>query len=284
MVRIDQKPIPTSSDEVRVFIVGVDSAHFIPHLVNHYLNIGNTRIFYIDNDSKDDSVRKLLKYDRVHVWSQQEEFSCGEYDDSSVKCGAAWVEELLKKYGNDTWCLTVDTDELFIYPGYEAIAIEQYVHEIQLKGHNCIQARHIDMYANDLIENVCLKQSLIETCPYYDLTEYGCRERVFHFKSHYLKIPLFKYDSSVILKAGYHDLKREEKKVDNYTCGILHFKFTSNLSKFIQNHGEKMPDAGIKSEMYLSSSKKNLYNPKVSKRYQGSQDLDFFQQFEFRSI
>jgi len=37
--------------------------------------------------------------------------------------GVDWQNALLNEYGMNHWCLTVDADEWFIYPGYEPICL-----------------------------------------------------------------------------------------------------------------------------------------------------------------
>jgi hypothetical protein len=301
MDRIDKNPIPNDTKEVRLFMVGIDSAHLIPHVLKHHFDIGVDRVFYIDNDSSDNSLALLEKYENVHIWSQKAKF-----DQKNHKSGAAWVEKLLAQYGVGYWCLLLDLDELFVFPQYEKRSIKDFVRKQQEGGFEYVGARHIDMYSNQKVKDTRINGSLLKSCPYYDRSEYGCRERVLGFKSYYQKTPLVFYKPSMILASGYHSISipgftlkkfvfnitrrallrepipltiNEEHKRSREKGAILHFKFLSNLSDFMLNHGDKMTDSEAKRAVYAGIADINFYDKCHSVAYSGSSDLKYFEQF-----
>lgn len=301
MDRIDHKPIPGNTDEVRLFMVGIDSAHLIPHVLKHHFDIGVDRVFYIDNNSSDNSVDLLETYDNVHAWSQTETF-----DQEKYKSGAVWVEELLGEYGVGHWCLLLDLDELFVFPGYEHRSIKDFVKEQQDSGFEYIGARHIDMYSNRKVKDTVIEGSLLESCPYYDRSEYGCRERVLGLRTRYQKTPLVLYKPGMVLATGYHSVfvkdpsikksitnvtrrisgkkplpltRKEPDKRSSETGAILHFKFTCHLADFILRHGDKMTSPDVKKAMYAGVAELNFYDAHHSVMYSGSSDLEYFEQF-----
>jgi hypothetical protein len=305
MDRIDQKSIPNDTKEVRLFMVGIDSAHLIPHVLKHHFDIGVDRVFYIDNNSKDNSISLLEAYDNVHIWSQKKKF-----DQENSKSGAVWVEELLSEYGVGNWCLLLDLDELFVFPGYENRSIKDFVKEQQDSGFEYVGARHIDMYSNRKVKDTMIKGSLLESCPYYDRSEYGCRDRVLEYKSYYQKTPLVLYKPSMVIATGYHSVsvqafslkifisniirrillrkpipltKNEKGKHASETGAILHFKFICNLTDFILHHGDNMTSSDVKKAMYAGVAELNFYDKAHSVTYSGSSDLKYFEQFTFWS-
>jgi len=290
MERIDQKPIPDALGEVRLFMVGIDSAHFIPHVLKHHFDIGVDRVFYIDNNSKDDSISILQTYENVHIWLQRKKF-----DQSNHKSGAAWVEVLLKEFGVGNWCLLLDLDELFVYPDYEKVPIRDFVDKQRKQGFEYIGARHIDMYSDKKIKDTEIIGSLLECCPYYDRSEFGCRKRVLGFKSYYKKTPLVLYKPNMVVDTGYHNvfvkhrdsesgsrvvsLRNELHKRSTQTGAILHFKFTCHLLNFIRLYGDNMSDAHVKKALYAGTADTNFYDKDHSVFYNGSSDLKYFEQF-----
>jgi hypothetical protein len=303
MDRVDNKLIPKNKEEVRLFLVGIDSAHLIPHVLKHHFDIGVDRVFYIDNNSKDNSIELLQTYENVHVWSQKKKF-----DQKNYKSGAAWVEELLSEYGVGNWCLLLDLDELFVFPDYEKKTIKDFVREQQNNGFEYIRARHIDMYSNEKVKDTIIGTSLLDSCPYYDKSEYGCRERVLGFKSFYRKMPLILYKQSMVVMAGYHNIfirvfsmrnlvlnifrriflrkaihlvEKETEKYSNEVGAILHFKFTSHLFSFIEQYGDNMTNPEVKKVMYAGCADINFYDKDHSVTYKGSSDLKYFEQFTF---
>ena len=202
--------------------------------------------------------------------------------------------------------MLLDLDELFVFPGYENTSIRDFVRRQQDRGFEYVGARHIDMYSNRKLKDTIISGSLLESCPYYDRSEYGCRERVLGFRSFYQKTPLVLYKSSMILATGYHNIsvpgfsmkkftlniirrmllrkpvpltRNEKHKRSSETGALLHFKLTSNLSDFILHHGDNMTDSEVKKVMYSSIEDTNFYDKNHSVAYRGSSDLKYFEQF-----
>jgi hypothetical protein len=260
MLRIDRKHIPENKREVRLFMVGVDASELIPHLFSHYFNIGIGRIFYIDNDSSDNSLEVLDRYENVHVWLQKEGFSgIG----TKAKSGAAWIESLMVRYGVGNWCLLADTDELFVYPDYRTKPIEEFVSG--LDG-DCVVADFIDMYSDKKVKETHIKNSLMETCPYTDKDGGSCRVRVLNFTPCREKMPLFLCSSSISIDAGFHKISGYNKP-STVKCAVLHFKFLSGLPKRLKTHGHKMSGSDIKAVAYNRIGEINFYDPEVSVKF-----------------
>ncbi len=278
MERLDSKSIPQDKQEIRVFIVGVDAGAIIPYLVEHYLSIEADRIFYIDNNSSDHSVDLLGRYERVHVWKQSVPFDCREQ-----KCGAAWVEELLPAYGAGHWCIFADTDEFFVFPDCETKTLPEFLGEQERAGYNCLYARLIDMYADRKVRDAKLTDHPLAVCPYYDRSEFGCRDRVLFFKTYYLKMPVVRFEPGMTVSPGYHHVNGGGVRPNpDLQCGLLHFKFLSSISDTIRQHGHKMADSQAKNSIYLRSMDLNFYHARYSRRYEGSSDLAYFQQFDIQ--
>jgi len=263
MNRIDDKVIPEDNNEVRLFMVGIDAAELIPHVFKHYFDIGVDRIFYIDNNSTDDSLEVLARYDRVHVWVQEEPFSGNK---TPAKSGAAWMESLMRCHGVGYWCLLADTDELFVYPHFESTSIHEFVAEQDSNGYDCVTADFIDMYSNKKVKDTIIDGSLLETCPYTDKNGGSCRERVLGFRPMMVKMPLFRYTTAITVKAGFHAVLGFQRMSD-VRCTVLHFKFLSGLSTRLEAHGHKMSGSKLKKVVYNDIGEVNFYDKKASTRF-----------------
>jgi len=260
VIRIDNKPIPLNTREVRLFIVGVDAAELIPHSFRHHFGIGVDRIFYIDNNSTDNSLDVLSEYDRVHVWLQPDTFSGGE---TPVKSGMIWVESLMRQYAVGNWCLIMDTDELFVYPGWKTNTIHHFLSG--LDG-DCVTTDLIDMYSTRMVKETVIKGSFLATCPYTDRTG-NCRKRVLDFMPLTVNMPLFIYSPSINVEAGRHQVHGYEKMAST-RCNILHFKFMAVLVDRLRKHGHKMSQSALKSVVYKDIGDVNFYDPEISVRYE----------------
>jgi glycosyltransferase involved in cell wall biosynthesis len=78
----------------------------------HHRSIGVRRFFVVDNGSTDGSGEFLLAQPDCHVFLTRNSYADSHY-------GLEWQQTLLDEYGTNHWCLVVDADEWFIYPGYE---------------------------------------------------------------------------------------------------------------------------------------------------------------------
>lgn len=259
MHRIDSTEIPDDRREVRMFVVGVDAAKLIPHLLKHHFDIGVDRVFYIDNNSTDDSLAVLARHDRVHVWLQTEEFGGG---DTPIRSGMKWVEGLMRQYAVGNWCLLSDTDELFVYPGWRTTSIRDFV--TGLDG-DCVTTDLVDMYSDKKVQDTIVTGSFLETCPYTD-REGNCRDRVLGFMPMTAKMPLFVFTPDIEVEAGFHRV-HGYKKMASTRCNILHFKFMGPLVERLRRHGHKMSQSDLKAVVYKDIGEVNFYDPDVSVRW-----------------
>ncbi len=263
MNRIDDEVIPEDRNEVRLFMVGIDAAELLPHLFKHYFDIGVDRIFYIDNNSTDNSLEVLARYDRVHVWVQYEPFSGYR---TPVKSGAAWIESLMRRHGVGNWCLLADTDELFVYPDFENTSIREFVAEQDSNGYDCVTADFIDMYSDKKVKDTTIEGSLLETCPYTDRDGGSCRERVLGLRPMLVKMPLLRFTTAITVKAGFHAVLGFQRMSDA-RCTVLHFKFLSGLPARLEAHGHKMSGGNIKKLVYKDIGEVSFYDKNASTRF-----------------
>lgn len=271
--RIDHIEIPDNAAEIRLFVVGVDVEDILPSYINYYFKLGIDRIFYIDNQSSDNSIQRLLNYSKVHIWRQPEEYGVKN------KYGVTWQEELLQKYGIGNWVLLADTDEWFIFPDYETKSLRDFTAELDYVGIDNVTARFIDMYGKEGDVLISPDQSFLDAMPYYDKNEFGCRNRCLGFKPFYMKNPLFKFQKSISVNPGFHKIRGNHGKTYPITCGILHFKFASNFKKAFDLHKNKMPGSTFKNQLYEKGFRTKFYHSLHSKKYTGSEDLVFFQKY-----
>ncbi len=114
--RIDTRLIADDPDEIRAFMVVRNEIARLPQNLCHHRNIGVARFFIVDNGSTDGSREYLLTQPDCHVFTTLNSFS-------ESNCGVNWLNTIIDKYGTNRWCLIVDADEWFVYPGYESTAL-----------------------------------------------------------------------------------------------------------------------------------------------------------------
>jgi hypothetical protein len=172
LVRIDRRPIGNHTGEIRAFMTVRDEMLRLPHTLDHYRRIGVRRFFAIDNGSTDGTKEFLLAQPDCHVFLTHNSFLEAMY-------GVEWWNALLDEYGLGYWCLIVDADEWFIYPGYEKKLLPDLAAYLDQNGAQGMFAFLLDMYGPGTLREAISTshRPLLEACPYFD-NEYAWRPRL----------------------------------------------------------------------------------------------------------
>jgi hypothetical protein len=173
LVRLDNRDIPAASQEVRLFAFIKDEISRLPYFMEHYRKMGVDRFFFIENSSNDGTREYLLAQPDCHVF-----FTRNSYKEA--KSGIAWTNGLLDIYGTNHWSVVVDADELFIYPHYETVKIQDFCKLLDAEGSEAVYTFMLDMYpAGNISDAVCVPgKSFFEICPYFD-KDYTFVNRIF---------------------------------------------------------------------------------------------------------
>lgn len=241
MKRLDDKRIPSSPDEIRLFTMARNEELRLPYFFKYYFDRGVDRIFIIDNGSTDNTLNLALQQDNVHVYQTNETF----------KKYYNWTEHLLRRHGVGHWCLAVDLDEYMVYPHSEEILIREFVEFLEMHNYSAVYCLLLDMYSKEDMRELSYKQgeNPLNHTPFFD-SEFtkqigyihdvkfkrkfktikfggGMRKRVFNIEPNCTKVPLFKYDRSVSTAAGMHAI--EGTNVADIQGVILHFKYLQDF-------------------------------------------------------
>jgi glycosyl transferase family 2 len=164
LVRIDDRPIGERADEIRAFMTVRDEMLRLPQTLDHYRKIGVARFFTVDNGSGDGTREFLLAQPDCHVFLTRNSYAEAMY-------GLEWQQALLNQYGTNHWCLTVDADEWFIYPGYENKRLPDLAAHLDDNGAQGMFTFLLDMYGPGTLEDVVSappEGSLLEMSRYFD--------------------------------------------------------------------------------------------------------------------
>ena len=172
LTRVDTRPIDIASDEIVVVTTVRNEYARLPHFLDYYRRQGVGRFLVIDNDSSDGTADLLRSQTDCHVFHTR-----NSYRDS--RFGIAWQNTLLDTYGVGRWCLTVDADELLVYPHCEHVDMRDLCHFLDNAGDEALYTFLLDMYPEGrLADAVCEPGTpYLEVCPYFD-REYAFVERL----------------------------------------------------------------------------------------------------------
>lgn len=172
LLKMDQKPIPVVSGEVRVLCVVRNEMNRLPQFLKYYRDKGIKRFLFIDNNSSDGSRDYLLGQNDCHVFLTHNLYR-------EAKSGIAWWKSVLDEYGTGHWCLTVDADELLIYPSSETVSIPQLCEYLDQEGADALFTFLLDMYPKGSLEKAVPDPgtSFFQLAPYYD-KDYAFVDRI----------------------------------------------------------------------------------------------------------
>ena len=187
--RLDSRPIPDGAGEIRAFLVVRNEALRLPATLQHHREIGVDRFFVIDNGSTDGTRDLVNAAPDAHLFATAASFADSNY-------GLTWTNGLLDEFAADHWALTIDADELFIYPHHETVKLPQFCTYLTRLGAQAVFCLLLDMYGDQTLGAAPYRAgaSMLEACPYFDAKGYrairvnrapfieiygGVRERVF---------------------------------------------------------------------------------------------------------
>ncbi len=292
--RKDNKEIEIETADILCCVVVRNESLRLPYFLDYYREKGINKFLIIDNDSTDDTQSYLLTQPDVYLWHSTYSFNQANF-------GSVWFELLLRKYGVNHWCLTLDADEILYYPDCETKSIRQLCKELDRKNKKAFNAVLLDMYSDKAIKdtNYTKGENFLEVCPYFDKNFYhrkyeqagtyknqtvyfgGVRERVFGTSGEYYlsKVPLLKYSLERVLAGGQHFTNCSQAEIALESGCLLHFKYFSSFINYVQeevvrkeHYGEAMQYAEYV-KVISQNSNLSLYDSYHSVKLQNSQQL-----------
>ena len=241
LVRLDQRSVSVASDETLLFACVRNESARLPYFLEYYRSLGINRFFFVDNGSNDGSQELLLAQSDVHVFGTEESYATSNY-------GVKWLNMLLDRFGSSHWTLTVDADELLVYPLCEQAGLKKLSCFLDEAGSDALATFLLDMYSDKPIAEVRYEpgRPFRDFCNYFDADTYhqkdsrglplrgGARHRLFWAGSKrekpspvLKKIPLVKWRPGLAFEASTHVI--EGVTISSITGVLQHFKFFSDF-------------------------------------------------------
>lgn len=231
----------------------------LPHFLDYYRNLGVGHFLFVDNDSTDGTAAYLADQDDVSVWHTTHSYKLSRF-------GMDWLGWLHWRFGHGHWCLTVDADELLVYPQCDTRDLNALTRYLDGQNLSAMGALMLDMYPKGAAQRGRYEQgdNPLAVLPYFDGQGYrhsihpvfgnhwiqgGVRERVFFTDEPQRaptlnKTPLVKWHwRNAYVTSTHHMLPPSLNHVFDWpdrallTGALLHTKF--------------LPDIGIRSQEEL---------------------------------
>lgn len=157
-------------DDILLFATLRNEIGRLPEFLAHYRALGVAHFLIVDNASDDGSAELLRGQADVSLWR-----TAASYRDS--RFGMDWLGALLFRHGHGHWCLTVDADELLVYPGDRRRQLPELTAHLDARGIAGMGALMLDLYPAGPLGTADAPQGapLTERLPWFDAGPYRCR-------------------------------------------------------------------------------------------------------------
>jgi hypothetical protein len=206
-----------------------NEARRLTEFLNHHRRIGVERFIVIDNLSTDGSLNFLRVQPDVILYRTGDPFR-------RASSGMRWKNVLIERHARDRWCLPLDVDEAFLYPGWETTPIDDFAAYLDSVGAEGVGAFMLDVYPERLFTNTG------EASPQSEYTHYdghytwlghlrspyrqpigGIRTRLFGAQDYLTKTPLIKAGRGIHLNSH----ETTPLRLAEVSGVLLHYKLLS---------------------------------------------------------
>ncbi|SLN17817.1 hypothetical protein ROJ8625_00579 [Roseivivax jejudonensis] len=155
------------SSDVLLFSCQRNEGVRLPYFLDYYRGLGVDHFLIVDNDSTDGSLDFLARQPDVSVWHTRASYKRATF-------GVDWLNRLARLYGHGHWCLTVDPDELFLYPFCDTRPIRGLTDWLDACSIRSFSAMLLDMYPKGRIDATPYRpgQDPLEVAPWFDAGNY----------------------------------------------------------------------------------------------------------------
>lgn len=239
----------------------------------HYRALGVSHFLIVDNASDDGTVEYLSRQSDVSVWSTPSSYKASRF-------GVDWLTCLQIKHGAGRWCLTVDADELLVYPDCESRDLNDLTGYLDTKGVEAFGALMLDMYPKGRVGQAkyAAGDDPINTIRWFDADNYraklhpvfgnlwiqgGVRDRVF-FGSKPERSPTLNKTPLVKWQRGYAYVTSTHQILPRRLNDVFDLGEVARVSgvllhtKFLPNITEKSAEEMTRAQHFENS---DLYEP-----------------------
>ncbi|MEL7014188.1 MAG: glycosyltransferase family 2 protein [Pseudomonadota bacterium] len=111
----------------------------LPYFLEHHRNLGVDHFLIVDNASDDGTAEYLAEQPDVSLWTTSHSYRLSRF-------GLDWLTWLQAQHASGHWCLTLDADELLIYPHYQTRPLPALIEWLERTERRSFGALMLDMY------------------------------------------------------------------------------------------------------------------------------------------
>lgn len=232
--------IRSGPDDVIVISVMRNGEPWLESFLAHHRLMGIKHFVILDNGSTDRSIDELSRQSDVTLLASAAPYHAYE---NTMK------RYLANKYCRGRWCLCVDVDEQFDFPGSAEVSLQALVGYLDRRGFNAVITQMLDMFSNGPISEARIRPGvdLRAQYPFYDVssidkTPYmfgevnnpsimdhhgGIRKKVFGTNNGLTKVSLFRMDGTIKPFIAWHHALNA--RLADFSCVLFHFPFVESF-------------------------------------------------------
>lgn len=252
----------TNADSPILFCVIRNDVDKLEYFFEHYRKRGIQVFIFLDNNSTDGTKEYLLRQKDTIVFESSQEYTSARR--------VAWLNRMIGMYGENKWCLIVDSDELVDYIDSEKYTFYDLTKQADLQGIKRIEGFMLDMYSQDGLFNEASGESWYQNNKCFDRDSYelknwihglvirgGPRKRIFGRDMRLSKYPLFYFGQEDFLASSHYMVPDYPVKQTPVWLAIRHYKFTDDKDL------EKVKEAVLKENYAGGSADYKVYMSKI---------------------
>ena len=153
--------------QILAFVTIRNEALRLPFFLDHYRRLGVGHFLVVDNDSTDGSRDLLAAQADVSLWRSSHGYKQSRF-------GLDWLTWLQRRHGSGHWCLTLDADEILVYPYCETRPLQALVERLEDQGLQALGTLMLDLYPKGPLaaQSHAPGQDPVETLPWFDSGNY----------------------------------------------------------------------------------------------------------------
>lgn len=267
-------------DPIVIFMVKDDILR-TQMIINYYRKIGVKLFAVIDDASTDGTYDYLIKQPDVDLYTTDIPYT--------TNIRQARINRIIDMYGFNKWYLIIDSDELFTYPNYEEIPINQYISNLKTKT---VKSLLLDMYSKDgLFLEISNYKDITKKFKYYSLGYFykrnikgkfiigGKRSQEFNEKFTTSKISLVNFKKGMIMSNS-HCMYPYYYNFEDATTILRHYKFIKTdidrIKERVKNNSFNNCSKEYRKYLEKVSDKENLnFFDNNSYEWKNSSDISF---------
>lgn len=281
------------------FLCVRNEAQRLPFVLDHHRRLGVRHFLVVDNASTDGTAALLRDQPDVSLWQTGASYKASRF-------GMDWLTWLLMRHGHGHWCLTLDADEILVYPHWQTRPLPALTDWLDGQGQPCLGALTVDLYPEGPVSQASYApgQDPVQVLQWFDAGNYqvqvqprmrnlwiqgGARARAFFAQTPRRaptlnKIPLVRWHWRHAYVNSTHALLPPRLNQVYATDGgelttgvLLHTKFLPGIverSAEEKSRGEHFADGAQYASYYDHLTRDPVLHSSTSTRYTGWRQLE----------